>query len=74
MSEVYRRSNVHVMEHTLLVTPTKIFASGGANGDPIAPPSTCVYLSLKLNSTAHVASFMSSTKTASEIQGGSTLV
>ena len=49
-----------------------MFASSGPNGDPIAPPSTWAYmLSLKLNSTARVAAFMSSTKTASEIEGGS---
>ena len=52
----------------------KMFASGGPYGDPIATPSTSVYMSLKLNSTARVAVLTNSTKTASEIEGGTRLV
>ena len=40
------------------------------NGEPIATPSVCLYMiSLKLNSTPDVALFISSMKTALEING-----
>ena len=42
--------------------PTKMFANAGPNGDPMATPSICRYMLLKLNSTEEVASWINSTK------------
>ena len=47
-----------------------MLAKAGPSGEPIAIPSVCLYMmSLKLNSTADVALFISSMKTALKING-----
>ena len=47
-----------------------MLAKAGPSGEPIATPSVCLYkILLKLNSTPDVALFISSMKTALEING-----
>ena len=49
---------------------TKMLAKAGPSGEPIATPSVCLYMILlKLNSIPNVALFMTSMKTALEING-----